>query len=63
MSKLKEYRAKAGLSQSQLAAAVGMNVRTLQTYEQGARDLAMAAATTVLALARALGCRVEDLIE
>ena len=59
---LKSARLAAGLSQSQLAAAVGMSVRTLQAYESGARDLKKAAAETVLALARETGTTVEFLI-
>ena len=38
-SKLQNARLDAGLSQSQLASATGLNVRTLQCYEQGAKDL------------------------
>ena len=64
MSKLQERRKSAGLSQSQLAAKVdGLSVRTLQSYEQGLRDLNKAAITTVRDLAAALGCTVEDLLE
>ena len=39
MSKLKDTRQAAGLSQSQLAAATGLNVRMLQHYEQGVKDI------------------------
>ena len=63
MSKLQEKRKAAGFSQSQLAARVGMSVRTLQYYEQGAMDINKAAVETVYRLAVVLGCAVEDLID
>jgi DNA-binding transcriptional regulator YiaG len=34
---IKRVRAKAGLSQSEFAAAIGVSVRTLQDWEQGRR--------------------------
>lgn len=63
MSNLQEKRKAAGLSQGKLAARVGMSVRTLQYYEQGALDFNKAAVETVYRLAVALGCSVEDLID
>lgn len=63
MSNLQAKRKAAGLSQSQLAARVGMSLRTLQYYEQGALDINKAAAGTVYRLAVALECSVEDLLE
>ncbi len=62
MNNLKEYRRRAGLTQLQLAAEVGISSRTLQDYEQGQKPLEKAAAITVLRMAKALGCTVEDLI-
>ena len=62
MSKLKQIRESKGLSQSQLAEAAGVNVRMIQSYEQGAKDINKAAAVTVCRLARALGCAAEDLV-
>lgn len=59
---LKDYRIKKGLSQSQLAAASGVNVRMIQYYEQGAKDINKASAETLYKLSEALGCRMEDLI-
>lgn len=38
-SKLQTKRLEAQMSQSQLAAAAGVNGRMLQYYEQGAKDL------------------------
>lgn len=62
MNNLKYYRELAGLSQSQLAALTGVSVRTLQDYEQNRKPLEGARAVTVLRLASALECAVEDLI-
>lgn len=63
MSKLQAKRKAAGLSQSQLAGLTGLSVRTLQHYEQGLLDFNKAAAVTVWRVARALECRVEDLLD
>lgn len=61
-TKLKSARLASGLSQSQLAEAAGLSLRTLQAYECGARDLKKAAAETVLLLAKKLNSTVEELI-
>ena len=61
--KLKEYRERAGLSQSELARASGVSVRMIQHYEQGAKDINKAAVITVKQLADAVGCKIEELIE
>ena len=63
MSKLQEFRKDAGLSQSKLAACAEVNVRMIQHYEQGVKDINKAEAMTVYKLARALHCTVEDLLE
>lgn len=60
---LKERRMAAGLSQSQLAEASGVPVRTLQQYEQRQKDINRARADYVDALARALSCTSADLLE
>ena len=61
--KIQEIRKARGLSQRQLAEASGVNMRVLQHYEQGFKDINKAAAETVKALADALGVRMEDLLE
>lgn len=61
--KLRDYREKAGLSRSQLAEKAGVSVRLLERYEQGARDFNKAQVGVVLALSKALGVAVEDLID
>lgn len=63
MSKLQYYRKRAGLTQAQLAEATGNSLRTLQHYEQGSKDLNQAAAITVYGLAKALGVKIEDLLD
>ena len=61
-SKLQNARLDAGLSQSQLASATGLNVRTLQCYEQGAKDLNGAKLATLLKLCLALDCKLGDIL-
>ena len=63
MNKLKEKRMQRKLSQSQLAKASGVSLRMLQKYEQGDRDLNKAQAETVYKLAKALNCKIEELID
>ncbi len=60
--RLQAYRKALGLSQSQLAKESGINLRTLQQYEIGAKELNKASASTVLALSKTLKCDIEDLI-
>lgn len=61
-SRLQNTRLAAGLSQSQLAAATGLNVRTLQCYEQGAKDINNAKLATLLKLCLALDCKLDDIL-
>lgn len=60
---LQKARLAAGLSQSQLARAAGVPVRTLQQYEQEQKDINHARADYVLALARVLCCEPHTLLE
>lgn len=62
-TRLQAQRKISGYSQRELAEKVGVNLRTLQQYEIRAKDINKAAGATLLALAKALGCRVEDLLE
>lgn len=55
-------RARAGLSQSQLAKASGVSIKAIQKYESGERSLERAEAGNVKKLAAALGIRMEDLV-
>lgn len=63
MQKLKELRTSAGISQSQLSTKSGVNLRMIQYYEQGAKSIKKASGETILKLAQALGCSMEDIIE
>ena len=60
---LKRIRTAYGCSQAALAQISGVNVRSIQMYEQRNKDINKASVETVFRLAKALGCRVEDLIE
>ena len=61
-SRLKRLRTAARLSQSELAERTGLNVRTLQHYEQGTKDIRRAAGETLQILARALGTTIENIL-
>jgi transcriptional regulator with XRE-family HTH domain len=61
-SRLKFMRTDKGMSQSQLAEASGVNVRLIQAYEQGYKDINKAQVVTVLQLAEALECDVYEII-
>ena len=47
----------------ELAEKTGVNLRTLQQYENRSKDIGKAAGSTLLALSRVMGCRMEDLLE
>ena len=61
--KLKEMRQAANLSQSQLAEKAGLSLRTLQHYEQGAKEFDHARIDTILKICLVLNCKLEDIIE
>ena len=61
-NKLKTLRIRSGLSQSGLAKAAGIPVRTIQQYEQGQKDLSKARAEYLISLARVLNCDPAQLI-
>lgn len=60
---LKRIRLARGYSQAQLAEISDVKVRTIQLYEQRQNDINKAQASTLLRLSRALGCKMEDLME
>lgn len=62
-TRLQTQRKVCGYSQRELAQKVGVNLRTLQQYEIRAKNINKAAGVTLLSLAKALGCHVEDLLE
>lgn len=61
--RLKELRQAKGLSQSQFSEKTGINIRTLQHYEQGSKDFDHARIDTILKACLALNCGLEDIIE
>lgn len=62
-TKLQQQRKHCGYTQKELADKSGVNLRTLQQYESGAKELAKASVSAVFALANVLGCKIEDLLE
>ena len=57
------YRKMRGLSQSQLAKASGVSVRSIQLFEQRKSNINNAQYNHLSAIAKVLGCEVEDLLE
>lgn len=62
-TKLQIVRKAIGLSQKKLSEKSGVTLRMIQQYEQRAKDINKAAASNLFALAQALGCKAEDLLE
>ena len=60
---LKRLRTLYGCTQSELAKRSGVNLRSIQMYEQRNKDINKASVETVYKLAKVLGCAIEDLIE
>ena len=58
---LKEMRESRGYTRKQLSEITGINLRTLQDYEQGHKDITHAKADTLYRLSVALGCSMEEL--
>ena len=63
MSKLAEIRKSKYLSQNDLVRASGVSRSVLTKYESGERDINKASGETLLKLATALSCKIEDLLE
>lgn len=62
-TQLQILRRSMGYSQKELSEKSGVTLRMIQQYEQRAKDINKASGLNLIALARTLGCRVEDLIE
>ena len=62
-TKLKAVRVASGMTQKALAEEAGINQRTLQFYEQGAKLIDSASLETILRVAISLNCKIEDIIE
>lgn len=63
MNRIKELREQAGISRPKLAELSGVNVRTLESYEQGKKDINGAKLKTILKICKALNCRIEDILD
>lgn len=62
-TKLKAVRVASGVTQKQLADAAGINLRTLQHYEQGVKTFDNAHISVILKICNALNCTYGDIIE
>lgn len=60
---LARLRKNRGLSQSQLAKAADISVRSIQLYEQRKSDINNAQYNHLKALSKVLGCAIDDLLE
>lgn len=57
--KIKEYRQQAGLTQSQLASAVGVQQKQISAWETGRNEPSI---KVLKAMAQALDCKIDDLV-
>ena len=62
-SRLKVLRTFAGLTQRELSTLSGVNIRTIQQYENMSKDITKARGDILLALSRALDTSIESLLE
>lgn len=62
-TKLKAVRIRTGITQKQLADAAGLNLRTLQHYEQGVKTFDNAHISVILRICNALNCTFADVVE
>ncbi len=62
-TKLQTIRKAIEFSQKELSEKSGVTLRMIQQYEQRAKDINKATASNLFALAQALGCKAEDLLE
>ncbi len=60
-SRLQELRKLSGLTQKELSARSGVNLRTLQQYENLSKDITKASGATLLALCKVLNCEIENI--
>lgn len=59
---LKSIRNYRGISQMVLSQISGVNLRMIQNYEQGTKDIKKASIGTIKSLAIALDCSIDDLM-
>ena len=60
---LKRIRSAYGCSQSELSRRSGVNLRSIQMYEQRNKDINKASAEALYRISRVLGCTIENLLE
>lgn len=60
---LKRIRENRGISQSELSELAGVNLRSIQMYEQRVNNIDKAQGHTLYKISRVLGCNIEDLLE
>lgn len=60
---LAKHRKERNFSQSQLANAAGISIRSVQLYEQRKSDINKAQYNHLMSLSKVLGCKPEDLLE
>ena len=60
---LKRIRSSYGCTQAELARRSGVNIRSIQMYEQRNKDINKASGETLYRISRVLGCTMESLLE
>lgn len=60
---LKTWREYRGLTRREVAERSGINIRSLQDYEQGHKEIKSAKGETLYRLSMVLNCTMEELIE
>lgn len=63
MKNLQRIRNERGLTQKQLADKSNVQLRMIQNYEGGQRNINGAAGMTLYRIAEVLGCEIKDLLE
>lgn len=63
ITELQRLRKALGYSQKELSEKTGVAIRMIQQYEQRAKDINKASNTSIVALAKTLGCSAEELME
>ena len=63
MTKLQKLRLNKGLTQRDISNKTGLNYRTYQQYEQGAKKIDHARFDTILKICIVLDCDIEEILE
>lgn len=63
MGNLQRIRKEKKVTQAALAEQSGVNLRTLQDYEQGRININNASGESLFKMACVLGCHIEDILE